>query len=372
MPEGLIFRKASFLCYRIFDIGDDIQLEPARRLLAEDTRRLKLLREGSQYLQLPNPPLSAELGRKPLSLRGGAQTVEVIARIYDHGAVSVILGVPVRPETSIDDLILLADELYDSPAVDQLALEHVEGLRRDLAPVVKGAHLWEQSESYTVIFAEEISGNPSAAQLLERGDLANLLLGERKQEPLSERERNEVTQHRFSYKENDLVVVDWNSAFVYEPSGSMDIPDVLEICNAQLLELRYYDDLLDANIRRTYDEMQQKHRGLQSLFRSPYRVLARRVWAALLEMSEFIERVENSLKIIGDFYLARVYEAAVRRLRIPAWQATVTRKQQMLAQVYQLLKGEVDTDRSLTLEVAIVILIVSELLLAFASVLSRS
>jgi hypothetical protein len=39
--------------------------------------------------------------------------------------------------------------------------------------------------------------------------------------------------------------------------------------------------------------------------------------------------------------------------------------------VYQLLKGEVDTDRSLTLEVAIVILIISELLLALASLFSR-
>ena len=89
----------------------------------------------------------------------------------------------------------------------------------------------------------------------------------------------------------------------------------------------------------------------------------------LLEMSEFIERVENSLKIIGDFYLARVYEAAVKQLRIPAWQASVTRKQQMLGRRLRLLKGEVDTDRSLTLEAMIVLLIVLELLLAASSVI---
>jgi hypothetical protein len=56
-------------------------------------------------------------------------------------------------------------------------------------------------------------------------------------------------------------------------------------------------------------------------------------------------------------------------MRIPAWQASVTRKQQMLANVYQLLKGEVDTDRSLTLEATIVMLIVGELLLAFMPML---
>jgi len=58
-------------------------------------------------------------------------------------------------------------------------------------------------------------------------------------------------------------------------------------------------------------------------------------------------------------------------LRIPVWQASVTRKQQMLANVYQLLKGEVDTDRAFTLEFTIAILIVSELLLAIASVLKH-
>jgi hypothetical protein len=85
-----------------------------------------------------------------------------------------------------------------------------------------------------------------------------------------------------------------------------------------------------------------------------------------MEFSEFVERVENSLKIVGDFYLARVYEATVKRLRIPLWQASVQRKQQMLANIYQWLKGEVDTARSLTLELVIVVLIIGEVFLALA------
>lgn len=371
MLEAPVFRKAFVLCYRIFDIAHEIQLDSARKLLAEDARRLKLSREGSQYLHLPNPPLSVELTKRELALRAGPQPIDVLARIYDHGAVSLILKVPVEPGTTLEQLIAIADELYDSPSVDQVALEHVEGLRRALEPAVQGPHLWEQSESYTVIFAQEIDGQPTANELLARADLARLLLGEVDRAPLSERETSEVTQHRFSYREDDLAVVDWNSAFVYEPSGSQDIPDVLEICNAQLLEFRYYDHLLDASIRSIYDEVLPRRRGWLSLFRSPYRVLARRVSARLLEMSEFIERVENSLKIIGDFYLAKVCEATVRRLRIPVWQASITRKQQMLAQVYQLLKGEVDTDRALTLEFTVVILIVTELTLAVVSALMR-
>jgi hypothetical protein len=365
----LVFEQAQCLCYRIFDIADEIHLERARMRLSADTRRMRLTREGSEYLQLADPPITAELGRRPLPLRGGAVTVEVMARVFSHGAASVILKVPIPPGTSIEELVPLADELFDSAAVDALALETVQQLRKDLGDATDGDHLWEQSESYTILFARSVRGASRASELLERMDVARLLLGERGDVPLSAQERAEVLQTSYSYTESDLAVIDWNGAFVYEPSGSMDIPDVLEIVNAQLLELRYYDDLLDRSIKGVYEGGLRTQRGAAlRIFTSPYRRSARKALRTLLEMSEFIERVENSLKIIGDFYLARVYEGAVKRLRIRQWQASVTRKQQMLAQVYALLRGEVDTDRALTLEGMIVVLIVLEMVLALARI----
>lgn len=367
---ALVFEKAHILCYRIFDIAEEINLEQARRVLTSDTRRLKLGRENSQYLQLPNPPLAFELGRRALALRQGPLTVDVTARLFDHGAASIILRVPVPEGTTLEPLTALADELYDSQALEELALELVEAVRKMIAPAVQGPHLWEQNESYTLLFVERIQGNPTADELMARADLARLLLGEVGSKPLSAREREAVTQYRFSYTVEDLVVIDWNSAFVYEPSGSSDIPDLLEVANAQLLEFRYYDSALDAHIARILERVQARRTGwTAALFRSPYRTLARETLATLVELNEFIERVENSLKIIGDFYLAKVYEAAVKRMRIPSWQDSVTRKQQLLAQTYGLLKGEVDTDRSLTLEATIVFLIVFEIIFAFLRVL---
>lgn len=370
MLGKVVLEKAELLCYRIFDIADEIHLERARNQLATDTRRMRLTRAGSEYLQLPDPPLTADLGLRTLELRSGPIEVQAHTRVFAHGAASIILRVPLTPGTSLEALIPLADELFDSKGVDALCLELIQQLRKDLAPATQGEHLWDQSESYTIIFAQEIRGQPSPADLLSRVNLARLLLGETEERHLSAQERAEVTQTSFSYTEHDLAVIDWNGAFVYEPSGSMDIPDVLEIVNAQLLELRYYDELLDRSIAGVYDGLNtpQRH-GWLRLFSSPYRRFARRVLVTLLEMSEFIERVENSLKIIGDFYLARVYEGAVKRLRIRQWQASVTRKQKMLNQVYTLLKGEVDTDRALILEATIVLLIVSEIVLAFLKIM---
>ncbi len=117
----MTFEKASVLCYRIYDVADEIDLEHANRLLSEDTRRLKLTREGSQYLELPNPPLTVLLGKKTLKLRSESLQVETWARVFDHGAASIVLEVPIAPGATFERVTVLADELYDSDAVEQLA-----------------------------------------------------------------------------------------------------------------------------------------------------------------------------------------------------------------------------------------------------------
>lgn len=367
--SDFILKKASILCYRIYDIADEIDLERMRQVVKEDARRARLTREGSQYLQLPNPPLALELGRRSLRLLGGEVQVEARVRFFDHGAASLILSVPVAPGLSLSELTPLADELYDSPAVETLCLEILQALRQQAQSALRGAHLWEQNESYTVIFVEEMEGHPTAQEVLRSVELPKLLLGEANPKHLSAGEWHDVIQANFSYWDDDLVIIDWNSAFVYEPSGSRDIPDILEICNAQLLELRYYDSVLDGQTARIYAALEEQPGGLKAIFASPYRDLVRRLQVTLLEMNEFIDRLENSLKIIGDIYLAKVYESSVVQLRIRAWQATITRKQQALHDVYQLLKGEVDTARSLTLETIIVVLIVVELFIALGPLL---
>jgi hypothetical protein len=363
-PGGPVLEKAHIFCYRLFDIAEEIDLDAAQKLLARDTRRVRLTRPGAEYLLLPNAPLAIELGQRPLGLHTGGVVVEAVGRLFDHGCVSIRLRVPVAPGTGLRELIPLADELYDSSAVDALALELLESLRASITSALRNHKLWNQTEGYTVHFVESIVGRPPADEVLASPDLAPLLLGETKEERLSPHERSDVTAQHLSYGDHDLVVVDWNAAFVYEPTGSTDIPDILEICNAQLVEFRYYDDQLDRQLTRVAETLRHSRRRGVPIFRGKDASLARSVQLTLIEMSEALERVENSLKIIGDFYLAKVYEAALVQLRVDDWKASVQRKQKTLGDVYQWLKGEVDTARSLTLELMIVALIVVELVLA--------
>lgn len=350
-------RKATVLCYRFFDIAEGIDLERVRATLQKSTARLSLQREGRQYLQLPNPPLGVELGLRDL----GGQQVNVAARLFEQGAISVVARVPVPEGCTLDALVPIADALFDSEAMDALGRAVAEELRTAAAPAMKDDHLWSQSENYTVILVRELEGDPAAATLLDEEALPRLIIGETR-ERLSQSERDVVLQHVYRYGEKDLAVIDWNAAFIYEPGTGTDLADLLEVANAQLLELRYYDDVLDRELQRVYDAI-EAHRAAGFFF-SPYRKLLRELMLNVIELSELIERVENALKIVGDVYLARVYEGALVQLRIPQWQATVTRKHRLLTQTYDLLRGEVDTRRALTLETTVVALILIEILMA--------
>ena len=84
---------------------------------------------------------------------------------------------------------------------------------------------------------------------------SRLLRAER--EPLSRQERDEVLRHRISYLEHDLVVPTWNAAFVYDTEGGAAAAlEIFEFANSQLLEFRYYDDLLARELARIYTELQ--------------------------------------------------------------------------------------------------------------------
>jgi hypothetical protein len=181
--------------------------------------------------------------------------------------------------------------------------------------------------------------------------------------PLSRVVRSDVLGDANSYLADDLAVWDWYSAFLLEPSGGGDIPDLLEFATAHLLELRYYDALLDRELHAIYDELDAT-RGLSDVFTRRYVKVQRRTATLLLELSEMSERLENAVKIVGDFYLARLYQSSVRRFRLPAWQESVLRKERLLSGVNELMKSTADRRRGELLELTVILLITWEILYA--------
>jgi hypothetical protein len=365
-PAPLQVREGTLRIYRLFDVADAIDLARAEAGASTPAARRRLEPvHGPAALQIPRPPLHLALGAREVPLASGPRAAQARVHLFEYGVASVVYQIPMAPGSALEELVPLAEELIvqPTPALDAAARREAEELCRTLGAALEKPHAWGGLETYAVFQVRAFEGPATAREVLERAPLARLLLGETSPVPLSAQESADVLKHHFSYLEDDLAVVDWNSAFVYEPSGAADIPDLLEFATAHLLELRYYDALLDRELHDIYDEMEAA-RGVSSLFTRRYGRLQRRTAALLLELSEMIERLENGVKIVGDFYLARLYQAAVGRFRLPAWQGDVLRKQRLLADVNRMLKDAADVRRADLFEVTIILLIAWEVLWA--------
>jgi hypothetical protein len=355
--------RGSILAYRVFDAGDVIVLDRAEKLLG-NAKRVSISGPLAPGLVIPARPLEVAMGECDIAIPGltGKFRAKSSARIFDFGAISVLHEIAIDPGTTLRDLTPICDALYDAVELVTLGCEHRKELIAKLRPAIEKAHDWAEAETYTIVFVEELSG-VEIADLSTSESLAKLLLGERSSKPLSEAARDDVLKHSFSYLADDLVIIDWNSAFVVEPSGSRVVADVLELATCQLLEFRYYDMLLDRELATVYDHV-EKQRALR-IFRDPFRRLTRQVLRRFMELTEFTERVDNAIKSVGDFYLARVYLAAIRRFRVPEWRESVESKLSLISRAYDLLKGEIETSRAQLLELTVVILIFVEILAAF-------
>ena len=96
-----------------------------------------------------------------------------------------------------------------------------------------------------------------------------------------------------------------------------------------------------------------------------YARLARQLTTLVAEVTEQTERVDNALQVTEDVYLARVYAAAMALFRVPVVGAAVDRKLSVIRDTYRGLYEEASATRAELLEVAIVLLIVSEIVLSF-------
>ena len=77
------------------------------------------------------------------------------------------------------------------------------------------------------------------------------------------------------------------------------------------------------------------------------------------------ERVTNTLKLLGDQYLARVSRLVSHRFHLEAWDASILRKLQTLDSIYGKMSDRASTRRMEVLEWIIIILITLSIALPF-------
>jgi hypothetical protein len=352
-------KKGKILVYRVFDIGSEIDLDKVEALFRDKKlkERFKLDRKHNMSLIISSSPVSIQLGSFEIKLVDRIVVAELVAKVWHFGTVSLCFQLPIQERTSWSDLVRTASWIENDEEIGLFARTKAKEFQNDIQDAILALNEWSLNEDYVTYFIQEFEElNVPLSTLHEKIDIPALILAESK-EMLSDSMKKNILENLFQYSKDDLVVVDWNSALVIEPSGSMDVPLVIEFALNQLLEMRYYDDLLDQRLNTVYNEVVARKKGL---FSNKYSRLAEEAGQIYIEISEIVENVENSFKTVGDFYLATIFRATSKRFRFDDWQKSINEKLGNLAEVSKLLHSEVNESRTHALEMIIVILIAIE------------
>jgi hypothetical protein len=345
-----------------FDLGFEVSMDKLSGLLSSvPVPPLTQKKQRPSYLQYSRPPRLVTLGEADaLQVTPG----NVQATIFDFGAASIayrwMLTTP-GEKLPLEDLPRLSQELY-ARNLEVDARRRAERLMETIRPAIVRPELSTLVEDYYLFVIEEFDRPWQAEVLLgqHQSTLAQVLRFET--QALSSEQQEEALSQRVAYFQNDLVLVDWNAALIYD-RDYWDAANVLELLNVELLEARCIDAELDKRIMEYQEPLRKPAEGFLP-FRTPYRKTIQELAELRIESLVLAKRVENALKLVGDQYLARIHNAATTRFYLSDWEAATSRKLDLIAHFYQLLTDRVRTAQSHTLELVIILLILAEIVLA--------
>jgi hypothetical protein len=349
--------KGSVLFFNLYDVCEEIRLEMVRNLLGAIPQPRAFKHAAPEYVRFERPPVIEPIKITGLSAQGATGQV----KYYEYGVISVLFEVPFHEE--LNQIVDLAAHWMSTTEFEGAALQIVREKVRKTEPALVRPYANWINEDYFIFQFHEVSGVQTTAELVAQygAKIAQIVRGETL--PLSKEEQTEILQSSISYYPTDVVVIGWNASVIYDsPAGAQTAIQLLEYANSQLLEFRYYDEFLTRELSGVYGFL-KKTRGVFSRWTLPRQVA--RLQSITVEVTELVEKVDNSIKFLSDMFSARLYRLAATKVGVPDYKSLVNQKLHTAEELYRSLIDEFESSRGFVLEVLVVIILVIELVFLF-------
>lgn len=349
LPTLPIF-SGNIYIFAAFDIGEDIKFDEVKK--SKDVQVDKI--HVSKFLKHYHLPLQIELPHPHDSARC------IDSKIHPFGAISLTYKVPIY--STLQDLrqtLIDIDQKYQ-----QQCINDAYSIYKKIKPFTVKPSFFQLKTYYTVVQVDT-KKDFSGVQLTEQYGhvIASLLRFET--ESLSDYQKDDIIKSSIGYFKKDLVIIDTEAAFIYDPQYE-ELLDFFELGNIQQLELHYFDKLLDKQLTTLYEQKKPK---LPLLSYMPF--IGSRYFDPIgdlnrikVDISVITERLESSIKIVGEAYFSEVYDLIVTQFSLRSWQKSINKKLNIIKDIRYVYQNKVDANREDLLSVLIIILIMIEVFFA--------
>ena len=225
-----------------------------------------------------------------------------------------------------------------SVQIEDLLSDSVLDLKKDL--IAEGQKILNQyncnmdfCEEYSVYCVSEYKGDPEVFVTTFGDKIVSHLKNERL--PLDEEELNSTLSYHLKYARGDMAIVDWDGAFLFDPNGLFEENiELFQTANLQLLRYRTLDKKLDERLSATLG-FQRGRPG--SILQSG------KVRDSLLEIMQIrtesileTEQVEYPIKLIGDWYSAKLYNLISKKFHLDTWKGNIDKKLDTIEDIYSM------------------------------------
>ncbi|MBP6217289.1 MAG: hypothetical protein KA436_01740 [Oligoflexales bacterium] len=356
--------EAEIYAFRVFDIGAEINLSLAAKTLEERKKMPYGLKRPTRSILMTETPLVVNLESWVETIKEAHYEVQSSAKLWSFGAVSIQVTLKLISSYTLDELCEIGHVLEKDNSFHEKVVEQTKKLISILGDSIEKPNLWPQHEDYLIFNIRSWKGESAdfRANFISDSTFSDkftaLILGERPQK-FSAQTKQSMETGIYQYTNNDLVMIHWNGALIYDQDGALDITLLIEFALCTVLEMRYYDEKLDRQLTRLYEKIVSKKPGI---FSNPYKELSEDAALQYIEVSKIIDKIGNAFKALGDYYYATLFRVTMQKFYVQDWKKNVDEKLSSLAEVSILFQGEINERRNQFMEIIIIVLIAFEVL----------
>ncbi|MCF7799826.1 hypothetical protein K9M16_02400 [Candidatus Babeliales bacterium] len=340
--------SGNIIFFYAIDIGDEIDLLKIKQRSLVKVRSVPL----SPYFKDYHIPLNYSLPNSKYCISSD---------IHQFGVLSFCYRIPF--ENSFEELKLKVIDIKSE--FDQVNKKDIKFVFDAVYSAIKKPHFYNLDNFYYTVQIEPIKGvSPQEFKDKFGSSIASLLRLET--QILSKYQKNEILSATTGYSGEDMIIIDSEASFVYDKEYFEPL-EFLSFANIQQLELQYFDRILDQKLNHYYKQQSYKVPWLAyiPLLSQQLNLPISQLIALQVDISVITERLENSIKMVGDSYFTHLYSIISKQLSLAEWHQSIKKKMGIINEFYNFYQDRLDIIHEEILTIVVIILIGFEAVLMF-------